>query len=596
MSQHTTLVSAFRATVADRGHEEALRNLDGSISLTWQEYDARVRRIAAGLHALGVRHGSTVGIMLTNRPEFNCIDAAAFHLGAVPFSIYNTSSADQIAHLFNNAENTIVFCEPSSVQRVTEAAHSTAVDHIVCLDEGPAATMSLDEVEAAGEAGFDFEGAAAQVEPSDVLTLIYTSGTTGPPKGVQLTHANVLASITSLDTVASTEGEDCTVSYLPDAHIVNRYVAHYLPITHGVSVVTVADPKTLLEALTQVRPTLFVAVPMLWYKIKGTLESSLAEESDGPKKALAQWAIGIGRKVAALECRGKAVPLTLRLQHAVAGRLVLRTILRRLGLDRVKLALSGAAPIAEEAMTFMLGLGIPICEAWGMSELSTAATINRPGSVRIGTVGTALPGAEVTVADDGELLVRGPIVMKGYRNDPEKTADAVDQDGWMHTGDIGTIDADGYVRIMDRKKELIINTGGKNMSPSNIENHIKVAAPLVGSAVAIGDARKYVVALITLDPDAAAAFAETHGVEGDAATLADHDAVRDVVRSGVDAANAQLSRVEQVKDFVILPTFWEPGGDELTPTMKLRRKAIDAKYADEIQALYSSGQPTRQGA
>jgi long-subunit acyl-CoA synthetase (AMP-forming) len=279
----------------------------------------------------------------------------------------------------------------------------------------------------------------------------------------------------------------------------------------------------------------------------------------------------------------------LRVQHAIADKLVTSKIRARLGLDRVRFAATGAAAIDPEALEFVLGLGLPVCELWGMSELSCAATVNPPDAIRIGTVGKALPGAELRLAEDGELLVRGPLVMKGYRNDPEKTAEAIDADGWLHTGDIATIDDDGYVRIVDRKKELMINASGKNMSPANIEGTVKVNCPLVGSAVAIGDDRPYVVALLTLDPDAASAFANAHGLpDASPAALADHPEVRASIEAGMKDANARLARVEQIKKFAILPDVWEPGGDEVTPTMKLKRKPIAAKYAKQIEELYAS--------
>jgi len=281
------------------------------------------------------------------------------------------------------------------------------------------------------------------------------------------------------------------------------------------------------------------------------------------------------------------MPRTLAFQHAVAERLVLSAVRKKLGLDRVRFAATGAAAIDTEALEFVLGLGLPVCEVWGMSELSCAATVNPPDAIRIGTVGKALPNAELRIADDGELLVRGPLVMKGYRNDPEKTAEAVDGDGWLHTGDIATMDADGYVRIVDRKKELMINASGKNMSPANIEGIVKVSCPLVGSVVAIGDDRPYVVALLTLDPDAAAAFAEQHGIaDASPATLADHPDVQAAIDAGLKDANARLARVEQIKKFAILADVWEPGGDEITPTMKLKRRPIATKYAADIEKLY----------
>jgi long-subunit acyl-CoA synthetase (AMP-forming) len=583
-----TLCSHFQATVAAHADQVALRTSDGGTSLTWSDYDARVRSVAAGLAAIGVRAGETVALMLTNRPEFNVVDAAAFHLGAIPFSAYNTSSAAQVNHMFTNAENRVVVCEEQFLSVVETARVGTKVDHVVTIEGGPADVMTLAELERAGDPAFDFDEAWRSVGSDDVLTLIYTSGTTGPPKGVELTHANMLASIASVSAIVSADHTDRAVSYLPDAHLVNRYVAHYLPATSGMQVTTVSDAKTLLGVLTEVRPTFFVAVPMLWYKIKAALESAVDAEPEGMKKRLALWAIGAGRRAAALESRAQSLPITLKLQHALADRLVLSKLTAKLGLDEVRVAISGAAPIAEEAMEFILGLGVPVCEAWGMSELSAVATLNRPGAIRIGSVGTPVEGAEVRLAEDGELLVRGPLVMKGYRNDPEKTAEAIDADGWMHTGDIGTIDEEGFVRIVDRKKELIINSGGKNMSPANIENHVKVASSLIGSVVAIGDDRKYVTALIALEPDAAAAFATAHGLaDASPGILASEPTVRAALDQAIATANEQLSRVEQIKKYAVVPSFWEPGGDELTPTMKLKRKPISEKYAAEIESLYA---------
>jgi long-chain acyl-CoA synthetase len=353
-------------------------------------------------------------------------------------------------------------------------------------------------------------------------------------------------------------------------------------------IVTLPDMKQMITVLPSVRPTFFGAVPQVWYKLKAGIEAQLAAERSPVKKRLATWAIGVGRARARLMSDGKPVPATLAVRHAIADRLVLSAIRSRLGLDRVKFAATGAAAIDPEALEFVLGLGLPVCELWGMSELTCAATVNPPDAIRIGTVGTALPGVELRIADDGELLVRGPIVMKGYRNEPDKTAEAIDADGWLHTGDIATIDEAGYVRIVDRKKELMINASGKNMSPANIEGTIKVSCPLVGSAVAIGDDRPYVVALLTLDPDGVAAYAAANGIaDPSPATLADDPGVRGAIEAGIKEANSRLARVEQIKKFTILPEVWEPGGDEITPTMKLKRKPIAAKYAEQIDALYA---------
>lgn len=585
VAQAKSLCELFQASVAAHPDAVALRTPGDAVSITWREYAQRVRDIAAGLAALGIGKGDTVALMVTNRPEFHLIDTAAFHLGATPFSVYNTSSPEQIAYLFSNAANRVVVTERRFLPQLRQATAGSAVEHIVRVDGAADGTMTLDALEAAGNPDFDFESAWRAVEPDDVLTLIYTSGTTGPPKGVELTHRNLAHSVAAgLDLMDFANGR--VVSYLPDAHIANRWFAHYAPIVAGATITTVADPKTLIEALPDAQPTLFLAVPALWYKIKAALERAIGAEH-GLKKTLADWALGVGMSKVEHDIAGKSMPLPLTVQHTIADRLVLSKLRKKFGLDHVSVAVTGAAPIAVDALKFVLSLGIPVCEGWGMSEISAFGTVNRPDAIRVGTVGTPGRGVEVKLAEDGELLVRSTMVMKGYRNEPAKTADTIDADGWLHTGDIATIDDDGYVKIVDRKKELIINAAGKNMSPSNIENTLKVSCPLIGSVVAIGDNRKYIVALVTLDPDAVDAYAAEHSL-GDTSpeALAKDPGIHAALEAGVKDANAKLSRVEQIKKFMLLPAAWEPGGDELTPTMKLKRKPIAEKYAAEIDELY----------
>jgi long-subunit acyl-CoA synthetase (AMP-forming) len=588
VSSPNTLCAAFQRTAAVRPDKVAVRTPDSSVAITWQQYADRVRRVAAGLAGLGVGRGDTVALMLTNRPEFHVADTGVLHTGATPFSIYNTLAVEQIAYLFSNAGNTVVITEKQFLDRLKLANTEGQVTHYVVVD-GPAdGAMTLEELEASGDPDFDFEASWKAVEPSDVLTLIYTSGTTGPPKGVELMHSNLMAEMDALEGYYPLDHDDSLVSYLPDAHIANRWGAHYNNLRYGIEIITVDDPKQMIATLTSVRPTFFGAVPAVWYKVKAGIEAALAAEPDERKRKIAGWAIGTGTKVAWLRSEQKSVPLPLRVQHALADRLVLSKLRERMGLDRVKIAATGASAIAPDALAFMLGLGIPVLEVWGMSETSAVVTMNPPDGIRIGSVGKVVPGGtRIRLADDGELLVSGPLLMKGYRNDPERTAEAIDGDGWMHTGDIATIDDEGYVRIVDRKKELIINAAGKNMSPQNIEGAIKVACPLVMSAVAIGDDKPYITALLTLDPDACAAYAEKAGLsDASPSTLAEDPAIRQLLQAGIDQANEKLARVEQIKKFAVLPTVWEPGGDELTPTMKLKRKPIAEKYATEIDALY----------
>jgi long-chain acyl-CoA synthetase len=586
-----TLCAAFQATVAAHPHNVALSLPDGSLRITWRQYAARVAALAGGLAGLGVRPGDTVGLMLTNRPEFHLIDTAALHAGATPFSIYNTFAPEEIAHLFQNAGNRVVVCEPQFLEQIRGALASgaTSVEHVVCLDDAPEGTITFAELEARTADDFDFDATWRAVGPEDVLTIIYTSGTTGPSKGVELTHAGMMAELAATTAVIRSNEQDSVISYLPDAHIANRWGAHYTSLLTGMQIVTLADLRQMIAVLPSVRPTFFGAVPQVWYKLKSGIEAQLAAEPSPVKKKLADWAIDVGRQVAVLRSDRAPIPRALAAQHVIADKVVLSAIRSKIGLDRVKFCATGAAAIDPDALAFVLGLGLPVCELWGMSELTCAATVNPPDAIRIGTVGVALDGVDLRIAEDGELLVRGPMLMRGYRNEPEKTAETIDAEGWLHTGDIATIDDDGYVRIVDRKKELMINAAGKNMSPANIEGVIKVSCPIVGSAVAIGDDRPYVVALLTLDPDAVAAFAAEHGLSDTSPeALAHHPDIRAAIEVGMKTANARLARVEQIKKFEILSEVWEPGGAEITPTMKIKRKPIAAKYAAQIDALYNS--------
>ncbi|SFQ59237.1 Long-chain acyl-CoA synthetase (AMP-forming) [Amycolatopsis arida] len=583
-----TMCAAFQRTAARFPDGVALRTPGSTMTVTWQRYAEEVRRIAAGLAGLGVRRGDTVALMLTNRPEFHLVDTAALHAGATPFSMYQTLAVEQLAYVLRDSGARVVVCERRFADVLRAATPGTDVAHLVCVDGRPEGMTELADLEP--DPDFDFTESWRAVRPDDVLTVIYTSGTTGPPKGVELTHANMAAEVAATLDVLPVTQEDRVVSYLPDAHVANRWGAHYLSLHTGMQITTVADAKAMIAALPDVRPTFFGAVPQVWYKLKAAIEGALAAERSPVKRRLAAWAVDVGGRTVRLGSAGQPVPAALRQpqRHRLADRLVLAKVRATLGLDQVRVAASGAAPIAPEALEFVLALGIPVCELWGMSETSAAATMNPPDAIRIGTVGRPVRGVELRLAEDGELLVRGPLVMKGYRNDPVRTAEAIDPEGWLHTGDIATIDDDGYVRIIDRKKELIINAAGKNMSPTAIENAVKVACPLAGSVAAIGDDRPYVVALVTLDPDAAAVHAAEHGlVDRSPAALAADPGVRTRVAEGIRAANEKLSRVEQVKKFAILPTLWEPGGDELTPTMKLRRAPVARKYADVIDQLYA---------
>jgi long-chain acyl-CoA synthetase len=506
-----TVCAAFQETAAQRGDEPALRTKDGDVELTWGEYADRVRRIAAGLHRLGLRRGDTLALMLTNRPEFHLADAAAMHLGAIPFSMYNTSSPEQVDFLLRDSGAKVAVVEEQFRDRVDA---ETVID-----------AERLDELE--GDDNFDFDAAWQAVEPGDTLTLIYTSGTTGDPKGVELTHANMLFTMRAYDEVLRFPRGGRVVSYLPMAHIAERNCSHYFPMLFGFTVTCCPNAREVMSYFPEVRPSWFFAVPRIFEKLKAAIESGPDED-----------------------------PAALR---------------EKLGMDQLTALNVGAAPCPPEVIEFFHGIGLPLGELWGMSETNAIGACNPPDKIKIGTVGPAVPGVEIRLAEDGEIELRGDCVFAGYFGQEEKTRETFTDDGWLMTGDVGELDDEGYLKIVDRKKELIINAAGKNMSPANIESTLKAEGPLIGSVVVIGDRRPYNVALIVPDPDAAAAF---------------DGSVEDAIAESVEKANQRLSNVEQIKRHTVLDTEWEPGGDELTPTMKIKRKPIAEKYAAEIEGLY----------
>ena len=547
----STVCEAFQIAAATHPNRVALRTADRTIELTWADYVRRVRDISGGLSALGMRRGDTLGMMLVNRPEFNLVDTAAMHLGVTSFSLYNTLPVEQIAYQLENSRASVVVTEMKFLEQVL-AARTPAVHTVILVDGANPAALSLADIEGNTLEGFDFEVSWRSVESSDVLTLIYTSGTTGPPKGVEITHANVQAACQGLAARVPPAAGGRVLSFLPAAHAAERFTAHYYPsLCLGCTVTSVADLAELPRALREVRPTIFMAVARVFEKLR-----------------------------AGLEVAGVTHPAELDTQSKARA-------LGMVGLDKTDFAATGGGPISTQLLQFFADLGLPILEAWGMSELTGLASINPPDDARIGSAGIAFPGMELRVADDGELLARGPQVMLGYRNDAVRTAEAFDADGWLRTGDIASIDSDGYVRIVDRKKEIIINAGGKNMSPANIEHELKAANPLIGQAVCIGDGRRYNVALLVLDPDTSANWATARGRSTALDSLAADEELVAEIEMAVREANSHLARVEQIKRFRVLSCDWLPSGEELTPTSKLKRSAIDKKYAAVIDEMYT---------
>ena len=584
-----TLGEALRRTAAEHPDVVAVRLPDDSVSLTWSQLLGRAEDVAGGLAKLGVGRGDTVAIMLGNRPEFHVVDLAAVLLGATPFSIYLTYPPAEIEYLVRDSECRLAIVEQAYMAALLEAREALPeLEHVIVVDgAAPQNTIPLTAVEGSNP-DFDVAGALPEAGPDDVVTLIYTSGTTGPPKGVELSHRNVMVGAHDFEQMVDFPPGSRVISWLPAAHIAERMAHHYVPVILAGTITCCPNPRDVVSYLPQIRPTWFFAVPRIWEKLKAGLEAMQAAQPEEQRRPV-QEALDAAVERVRLKQRGEAVPPELEERVARADAQMFSKLREMLGLDQAAAVNVGAAPTPLEVLEFFHGLGIELAELWGMSETCGSGAFNRPGQVKLGTVGPPSPSVEARIAPDGELLVRGECVMRGYRGAADKTAEALDGDGWLHTGDIASIDDDGYVRIVDRKKEIIINSAGKNMSPANIEAAIKSASPLIGQALCIGDRRPYNTALIVLDADYAPQWAARHGIENARFDdLAGEERVIAAVQEAIERGNQHLSRVEQIKRFTIVPGDWLPGGDELTPTMKLKRVPIAAKYEAEIDAMYSA--------
>jgi long-chain acyl-CoA synthetase len=563
-----TVPGQFVKTAARRADLTALRwrTADGGWGeWTWRDYAERAARAAGGFAALGVERGERVVLMLRNRPEFHVADMGALLAGTTPVSIYNSSSPDQIQYLASHSDAVVAVVEDVDfLERFLKVRPELpALRRVVVLDDpdrlAPDDVVRFDDLLDADPV--DLEAAAAAVQPDDLATVIYTSGTTGPPKGVMLSHFNVCWTTESTRRAIGFPVEGFRlVSYLPMAHVAERMVTHYFHVLDGTEVTSCPDPAQLAAYLREVRPNYFFAVPRVWEKLYAGVHAALA--ADPEKQAAVEKAMEAGATDALAPVRAQ------------------------IGLDDCQVAFSGAAPIPLEVFRFFLELGLPMSEIYGMSECSGPMTWE-PFDVHPGTVGPPIPGCEVKLLDDGEVCCRGGNVFRGYLKDPTRTAEVLDDEGWLHSGDIGVFDDGGYLKIVDRKKELIITAGGKNISPANIEAALK-AFPLVGQACVVGDMRPFVVALIVLDPEVAPAWARSRGIEAASlAELARHPDVRAEVERAVAEANKRFNNVEQVKRFTLLGEEWLPDSEELTPTMKLKRRGVLTKYAEEIEALYA---------
>ncbi|HEU4974216.1 MAG TPA: long-chain fatty acid--CoA ligase [Baekduia sp.] len=562
---------------------------DGALEISYPELARQARDVARGLIALGIDAGDRVSILAGTRPEWTIVDMGAFCAGAVVAPIYHTNSPEECAYVLQHADARAVFCEDAAQAAKVSAVHERcpALATVVVLEGTAEGAMTLEELRALGAGVPDeqVDQRVAAVSPDDVATLIYTSGTTGPPKGCELTHDNFLAATHAYQDRLDMFREDVPIvffMFLPLAHSLARIVEVSVLDVGGTLAFFGGRADRLLDDLREAQPTYFPSVPRVFEKIHTAAHSSVADHR--LRAGIFRRAVATGRRVRAAERSGQPVGRVLRWRHALADRVVLSKIRELFG-GRLELAASGAAPVAREILEFFDACGVLILEGWGMTETAAAGTINTERDVRFGTVGRPLPGTEVRVAADGELLMRGPTVFRGYHKNPEATAETL-VDGWLATGDLAQIDEDGYVSIVGRKKDLIITSSGKNISPANIENELKTSR-WISQAMVLGDGRPYLVAVLTLDPDEAPKLAERLGIEADLAAMAHDERVRAVIQEAVDEVNARFARIEQVKKFVLLDRDLSQAAGELTPTLKIKRSVVARELADTIEALYA---------
>ncbi|MGW0434522.1 AMP-dependent synthetase/ligase [Micromonospora sp. NPDC003197] len=592
-----TIPSLLHRNATEFAHLPALSTLDRNDTRTWAQLRDEVAELSGGLAEIGLEPGSRMLIMMSSRPEHWLIDLAAVHLGAVPATVYPTLSDDQLRYLaLHSAAQVLVLEGPTELARwrpiLPDLPH---LRRIVLVDEAEANDMApeivpLSQLRSVGQAAHQadpdaFERRWRAVRSEQPVTLLYTSGTTGDPKGVILSHHNVVYQAVVLEATVSVPDHAPTVAYLPLAHIAERMLGIYNTIYRAGHVTICPDPARLIPALRAVGPASFFGVPRIWEKMAAGVQAHLAAAEPAVRDAF-NAASAVALEAYELRAAGQAVPDELASRLAQAEATVLRPLKSTLGLQNMVWAGSGAAPIPVDVLRFLAGLGVDVLEVWGMTETTGTATINTPERFRTGTVGRPNPGMEVRLAGDGEILVRGPLVCSGYLRSDGSVEPVTDADGWLATGDVGTIDDDGFLTITDRKKELIINSSGKNISPAHIEGLLR-AHPLIGQAVAIGDRRPYITALIVLDDDVAPQWARAHGIsDAQLPDLASDPLLLAEIQAAVDAANAKLARPEQVKTFQVLPSSWTPESGELTPTLKLRRRVIVDRYSESIDALY----------
>jgi len=585
--QQRTIAQLWRNAVAGgrTGAAYLTETDDGWREVSWAEADERVRAYANGFLARQVRKGDNVALLARNGLEWALLDFALARIGAVGIPIYASSSARDVGYLLAHSEAVAVVCEDAAQLAKVEAVDEElpSLQHVLTYHDLDGLAAHGEDFAAANPAALD-EATAALTE-NDLYTIIYTSGTTGPPKGCMLSNRNYFEMATVVDRMEQTyyRPDDVMLLYLPLAHNYGRLML-LLGAHVGFTIAFLADPLRVAEVLPQVRPTLLPSVPRVYEKVHTAVVARF-DAATGIKRRLIDWALPIGREVSRLESEGKPVPAGLRRRHGLADRLVFSKVREPFG-GRLRMPGSGGAPLSKEIIEFFDAIGIRIAEGYGLTECTTACSANTPDDYRFGSVGHPLPGADVRIAADGEIEMRSPTIFQGYFKDPEATAAVFTPDGWLRTGDIGELDADGFLHVTDRKKDILVTAGGKNVAPQNIENDLKTSK-YVSQALVIGDKRPYVAALLTLDSVEIGRWAAENALDGDIAALSQDERVRELLQDTVDEANRERSRFEQVKRFTVLPRDFTMEDGEITPTLKLRRRAVQEHFADEIDALYA---------
>ncbi|HEX2195717.1 MAG TPA: long-chain fatty acid--CoA ligase [Actinomycetota bacterium] len=608
-----TLIERFQERISAHPDSVALRYKSGGAwkDITWRDYGDRVRRAGKALMAQGLKHGDKMSLLSLNRPEWHVADIGCLSIGASTAPIYVTNSPEQVAYIIGHSESKVAVVEnPDQLQKVLKMrSELPSLQKVVVIegyqgDADPELVMTWDDFLKEGDKlpDADFEQARSSVKPQDLATFVYTSGTTGPPKAVMLTHSNIMWTARSSEAIIplgeATRGK--AVSYLPLSHIAERMLTHFLQIYYGTTTCFAESLDTLLADLQAIKPTYFFGVQRVWEKFYAGVQAKMAQADPNDRKTkLARKAIALGTEITkreqeAVQRGGKItdakIPLGMKLQHAALDKLVLHKIRAAFGLEELELALSSAAPLSPELIWFFHSIGLKIAEGYGQSEDNGPTAWNPPDAVLIGSVGKPMPGLEVKLAEDGEILVRGGNVMAGYYKDDEATRETIDEDGWLHSGDVGEFNEHGYLKITDRKKDLIITAGGKNIAPQELENKIKVHS-LISQVVAIGDRRPFMTCLITLDPEKAPLWAKEQGIEGDMAAIANHERTIKEIQGAINETNKGLAKVEQIKKFRILERDFLQEENEITPTMKVKRKTINEIYGDAIEEMYSKDTP-----